>query len=97
MMQDVWEVAVEATSEEEYLASAQRLISSGQGWLLEGTVGRGLMDLIENGQAVLGPVAHRDYWGTPIPSRYDVVPGTVGSVGYANTTEEAVLAIEAAR
>jgi hypothetical protein len=102
---DAWEVAVEPTQPDTYEASAQRMISNGQGWLFEGSVGRGLMGLIESGVCVLGPVATRDYWGSRIPSRYDVVPGTTGSIEYANAqreergddllTEEGVAEVEA--
>jgi len=81
---DVWEVAVEASSPQAYEEAAQRLISSGTGWGLEGTVGRGLMDLIENGVCVLGADSHRDFWGSRIPSRTDVKRGTFGSITYAN-------------
>ena len=68
--------------------SIQQLIDSGTAWLLEGHVGRQCMAAIENGYAVLGPVAHRDYWGNRIPSRTEVVPGTLGSIEYANRLRE---------
>lgn len=102
---DAWEVAVEPTQPDTYEASAQRMISSGQGWLFEGSVGRGLMDLIEAGVCVLGATGNLDYWGNYIPSRYEVKPGTTGSIEYANAqraergddflTEEGVAEVEA--
>lgn len=107
MMQDVWNVAVESPDDpDEAIASMQRMISGGQ-WSFEGSVGRAMHDAIEAGVCVLGASPATDYWGNRIPSRYEVKPGTMGSIGYANDqrnamgmdelTEEVVLAIEAAR
>lgn len=64
--------------------TTQELIDSGQAWLLEGHIGRQCMAAIENGDAVLGPESHRDFWGNRIPSRNEVHPGTLGSIEYAN-------------
>jgi hypothetical protein len=61
----------------------QDLIDSGDAWRLEGSVGRAAMAAIEEGACVLGLVGHRDYWGNYVPSRFEVQPGTVGSVEYA--------------
>lgn len=61
----------------------QYLIDSGQAWLLEGHVGRTAMRLIEDGYCTLGPVGCRDFYGGYIPSRTEVIEGTMGSVGYA--------------
>ena len=61
----------------------QQLIDSGMAWRLEGHVGRECMRAIEQGFAVLGPEAHRDFYGNRVPSRHEVVPGTKGSVEYA--------------
>ena len=107
MMQDVWNVAVEAPDDEqEQIDSLQRMISEGA-WSLEGSVGRAMHDAIEAGVCVLGPNPASDYWGNRIPSRHEVVPGTKGSIDYANEqrrtmgwdelTEEGLQAIEAAR
>ena len=60
----------------------QELINSGQAWTLEGAVGREAMALIEAGQCILGPQGHYDYWGNYVPSRYEVEPGTKGSLAY---------------
>lgn len=61
----------------------QDAINSGMAWKLEGTYGRLAMDYLNAGACVLGEVPHKDYWGNRIPSRYEVQPGTVGSVEYA--------------
>ena len=66
----------------------QDLINTGAAWSLEGSVGRACMAAIENGDAVLGTEGHRDYWGNYVPSRTEVVPGTKGSVEYANRLRE---------
>lgn len=68
----------------------QALIDSGDAWRLEGAVGRAAMAAIENGDAVLGEVGHHDYWGNYVPSRHEVVPGTLGSVGYAEARQEEI-------
>lgn len=64
--------------------SMQELINNGSVWGLEGSMGRAAMDAIDCGDAILGPVGHRDYWGNYVPSRYEVRPGTPGSLEYAN-------------
>lgn len=61
----------------------QKLIDSGQAWLMEGHIGRQAMACIESGDCILGEVGHRDYWGNYVPSRTEVQPGTKGSVEYA--------------
>ena len=68
--------------------SIQDLIDTGMAWHLEGHIGRQCMAAIENGDAVLGPVGHRDYWGNWVPSRFEVEPGTVGSEAYAARRQE---------
>lgn len=62
----------------------QQLVDSGQAWLLEGSVGRACADAIEDGVVTLGAVGHRDYWGSYVPSRTEVEPGTKGSIEYAH-------------
>lgn len=61
----------------------QDAINSGMAWKLEGSYGRLAMDYLNAGACVLGEQSHTDYWGHRIPSRYEVEPGTVGSVEYA--------------
>jgi hypothetical protein len=60
----------------------QNLIDSGM-WSMEGHMGRAMMLAITNGECILGPSPAFDYWGNYIPSRYEVEPGTKGSVEYA--------------
>jgi hypothetical protein len=60
----------------------QALINSGQAWKMEGSVGRQAMHMIEAGLCVLGTKSHRDYYGNKVPSRYEVKPGTKGSLAY---------------
>lgn len=66
----------------ENIIQVQQLINSGLAWNLEGSVGRACMSAIENGDAMLGPTQHRDYWGNLIPARTDVKEGTKGSHGF---------------
>lgn len=61
----------------------QDLIDTGLAWRLEGAIGRAAIAAIEAGACVLGPVGHQDYWGNYVPSRFEVEPGTRGSVEYA--------------
>lgn len=80
-MQDVfsWLIGDEGADEP---AALQALVDSGDAWRLEGSVGRSAMRAIEDGEIALGPVGHRDYWGNYVPSRFEVEPGTKGSVEY---------------
>jgi hypothetical protein len=74
--------------QDHWLPSLQELIDSGQAWQLEGSIGRECMDCIESGDCILGEVAHTDYWGNRVPSRHDVLPGTLGSEEYARERQE---------
>lgn len=65
----------------------QSLIDQGM-WGLEGSVGRAMMRAIESGHCILGPRGTHDYWGNYIPSRFEVKPGTKGSVEYAARIQE---------
>ena len=67
---------------EETVTLYQYLIDTGQAWHLEGHVGRTAARLIEDGFCTLGPKRVKDYWGNTIPGRYDVLPGTKGSIEY---------------
>ncbi len=62
----------------------QNLIDNGEGWKSESDVGRAIVQALEDGTCVLGPVAQRDYHGNVVPARRDVAPGTKGSLEYAN-------------
>jgi hypothetical protein len=72
----------------EAVMDLQALIDSGMAWRLEGSVGRAAHDAIEAGVCILGEVGHRDYWGNYVPSRYEVQPGTKGSIEYAEAMQE---------
>jgi hypothetical protein len=69
----------EDTTEEETIAGYQELINNGMAWTLEGSVGRTAMALIDDGKCMLGEIGHKSYWGTYVPSRYEVKAGTKGS------------------
>ena len=69
-------------TEEETLEMFQNMINNGSVWQFQGSYGRTAMDLIQSGQCVLGEKSFRDYYGSKIPSRYEVKPGTAGSVEY---------------
>ena len=60
----------------------QGMINSGDAWRMEGSFGRSAMSAIEAGHCMLGPRMVRDFWGTPVPGRDDVKPGTEGSRDY---------------
>ena len=71
----------EDVSELDFYLAVQRAINSGA-WSLQGSYGRTMMDAINSGRCLLGPVAARDYYGNTIPSRDDVKEGTKGSIGF---------------
>lgn len=87
-MPDLSALYDKAASYEDFVAAYQRIIDSGEAWLLEGHVGRTAMSLIESGDCILGEEGHRDYWGAYVPSRHEVKPGTIGSVEYAERMKE---------
>jgi hypothetical protein len=72
-----------AENAHEYYTSLQSRINDGSIWSFEGSAGRAAMDAIDAGYCVLGTKPARDYWGNRIPSRYDVLRGTKGSVAYS--------------
>lgn len=67
---------------EEHVRWYQKHINSGDVWRFEGSVGREAMGLIEAGYCCLGEKGCYDFWGNYVPSRYEVEPGTKGSVEY---------------
>ena len=69
----------ECETEAEVVEAMQELINSGMAWKLEGSIGRQAMAMLESGQCELGRVAHVDYWGNRVPSRFEVRPGTKGA------------------
>lgn len=52
-------------------------------WGMEGSFGRAMMETIVSGACMLGPKATKDYYGSTIPGRFDVEPGSKGSPEYA--------------
>jgi len=62
--------------------SMQILINSGMAWKLEGSVGRSCMAAINDGACMLGIEGHDDYYGNHVPSRYEVLAGTKGSIEF---------------
>jgi hypothetical protein len=61
-------------------AVMQGLIDSGEAWKLEGSCGRTAMQYLEAGVCFLPTERHRDYWGSTVPSRDDLKPGTKGTL-----------------
>lgn len=57
----------------------QTLINTGMVWQMEGHAGRQAMDLLRSGACMLPTKRNKDYYGSTIPSRYDVAKGTTGS------------------
>lgn len=80
----------EDATDAEQIEVYQHLIDTGQAWSLEGHVGRTAMDLIESGVCMLGEEGHRDYWGSYVPSRTEVKPGSKGSPEYVAARKENV-------
>ena len=72
----------ECETRTEEIEALQELINSGNVWKMEGSVGRSAMVAIRSGECILGEVGYYDYWGNYVPSRYEVEPGTKGSVEY---------------
>ena len=72
----------ESVDAEERRKALQELINSGMAWTLQGRVGREAMDAIEAGRCALGTESRRDYWGNRVPSRFEVEPGTMGSLAF---------------
>lgn len=70
------------------LMSMQELIDTGMAWKLEGFIGRQCMAAIENGDAMLGPVGFYDYYGSYIPSRFEVLAGSKGSQEFVDAHRE---------
>jgi hypothetical protein len=70
-------------------ARMQELIDSGTAWRLEGAVGRAAYAAIEAGYCMLSEQSGiKDYWGTRVPSRTEVEPGTVGSREYFEARQD---------
>jgi uncharacterized cupin superfamily protein len=66
---------------EQYYKTIQKAINTGL-WGLQGSYGRTMMDAIKEGYCLLGKKSVTDYYGNHVPSRTDVVNGTVGSFDF---------------
>ena len=66
-------------------AEVQELVDSGLAWRLEGRVGRIVIAALRDGSVVLPPMRYSDFYGSTVPSYYDVEdePGSPGSVANA--------------
>ena len=63
----------------------QALIDTGSAWNMEGAIGRSAMDSLRSGACFLPTTSRKDYYGSTIPSRYQVQKGTAGS--YQNSVK----------
>ena len=79
-MSALWRYGEGEATDEEYRLAMQASIDSGQCWMMEGSMGRAAMEMLKMGACVLPEVRHKDYWGSTVPSRNDVEPGSAGSV-----------------
>lgn len=73
----------EDATEDEVLDTYQTLVNNGMAWKLEGHIGRTAMDLLEARKIGLGEEGRYDYYGTYVPSRYEVQAGTKGAAEFA--------------
>ena len=78
-LEDVDIIEGGATGEPAYFEALQRAINGGEGWKFQGSYGRAMMAVIEEGRCLLGLQPAEDAWGNRIPSRSEVEPGTKGS------------------
>jgi len=58
----------------------QDKINTGLAWKLEGSFGRAAMSALEDGACMLPEERHSDCYGTTVPSRNDLEPGTKGTL-----------------
>lgn len=65
-----------------YYEAIQRAINGGDAWRFQGSYGRTMMAAIQAGYCMLGRRARVDFYGSTIPSRSDVAPGSKGSCDY---------------
>jgi len=62
------------------VTSLQNKINTGMAWKLEGSFGRAAMSALEDGACMLPEERHSDCYGTVVPSRNDLKPGTKGTL-----------------
>lgn len=63
----------------------QNLIDNGHAWVMEGSVGREAMHLLEIGACMLPKKSHTDYYGNVVPSREWLQKGSKGT--YQNSVK----------
>jgi len=61
------------------LADMQEAINTGMAWKMEGSVGRRAMELLRTGACLLPKKAVVDVYGNKVPSRDELVSGTLGT------------------
>jgi len=81
-LEDIKTLEDTCDDEDEMHVAVQKAINSLTAWKFQGSYGRTMMAAIENGYCLLGREATTDYWGNRIPSRFEVLNGTKGSIGY---------------
>ena len=70
-----------ATLQKQYgVTSLQGKINNGLAWKLEGSFGRAAMSALEDGACMLPEERHSDCYGSTVPSRNDLKPGTKGTL-----------------
>jgi hypothetical protein len=62
------------------VSDLQEKIESGLVWKLEGSYGRSAMDALESGACFLPEVPRIDYYGSRVPARDELKPGTKGTL-----------------
>lgn len=62
------------------VTSLQNKINTGMAWKLEGSFGRAAMSALEDGACMLPEERHSDCYGTTVPSRNDLQPGSKGTL-----------------
>ena len=61
------------------LSEIQELINSGMAWKTDGATGRYAMELLRSGACILPSKAVIDAYGNKVPSRNELVSGTLGT------------------
>lgn len=69
----------------------QESINTGQCWKMEGSVGREAMAQLESGACMLPKEFKTDYYGSRVPSRDVLKPGTKGTFKNSQNFWEGVL------
>ena len=73
--------AIESLQKQYGYTEMQKSINSGQCWLMEGSMGRGAMGLLEAGVCMLPKQVRIDYYGSKVPSREQLKNGSKGTFG----------------